>query len=112
MNKLISVCGINCEECDARKATVADDDVLRAATAEVWHTKYGIPYLPIEAINCMGCRTDGIKFAHCSKCEIRICANEKGYETCGECGDLLICATVSPVHTAVPETLANLQNVD
>ncbi len=111
MNKIIAVCGINCEECDARKATLADDDALRAATAEVWHTQYGIPYLPIEAINCTGCRMDGVKFSHCNECEIRVCAVGKGYETCGDCADLLVCQIVAPVHTAVPQTLVNLQTL-
>ncbi len=110
MNRFIAACGINCEECDARKATVADDDALRAATAEVWHTQYGIPYIPISAINCTGCRMDGVKFAHCSECEIRICTIEKGYATCGDCGDLLVCSIMAPMLTAIPNALENLQN--
>lgn len=109
MNRLIAVCGINCEECDARKATVADDDALRTATAEVWHTQYGIPVIPIDAINCTGCRMEGIKFSHCNECEISICATGKGFETCGDCAELLVCQTVAPVHKTMPEILVNLQ---
>ena len=35
-NKFIACCGLDCEKCDARLATVNDDDALRRKTAELW----------------------------------------------------------------------------
>lgn len=108
MDRLIAVCGINCGECSARKATIADDDALRALTLEEWTNQFGLPNLPIEAINCMGCRIDGIKFAHCTECQIRNCAIEKNFDTCGDCPELLSCDIVGQIHKAVPAILDNL----
>jgi hypothetical protein len=34
MEKIIACCGLNCATCDARLATVNNDNVLRALTAE------------------------------------------------------------------------------
>lgn len=36
MNKLIGYYGLDCEQCDARIATVNNDDELRARTAKLW----------------------------------------------------------------------------
>ena len=65
MEKLISCCGLDCVTCDARIATLADDDVLRAQTAEKWKVQFSPDIVP-EMINCTGCREAGVKFAHCS----------------------------------------------
>ena len=40
MEKVISCCGINCAGCDARIATLTDDNDLRAKTAEKWSVDY------------------------------------------------------------------------
>lgn len=34
MKDLIACCGLDCENCDARKATVNNDDALRKKTAK------------------------------------------------------------------------------
>ena len=36
MKDLIACCGLDCENCDARKATVNNDDALREKTAKQW----------------------------------------------------------------------------
>ena len=108
-NKLISCCGLNCETCDARIATINDDDDLRKATAAAWQKAFDIDALPFESINCTGCRMDGVKFAHCITCEIKICAGKKGFETCGECAEMAACKIVSFVHLHAPEAIENLK---
>ena len=35
-NKLIGRCGLNCENCDARIATINNDDALKEETAILW----------------------------------------------------------------------------
>jgi hypothetical protein len=112
MEKLIACCGLNCADCDARKATIADDDDLRKATAEQWRVAFNAPGIDWEMINCTGCRMDGVKFSHCLECGIRNCASSKGYETCGECAEVETCAIVAPVHKFSPGALANLKSLN
>ena len=97
MKQLIACCGLDCEMCDARIATLTDDDTLREATARKWSEMNNAPEITAETINCLGCRTEGVKFGFCAMCGIRSCAFEKGFETCSECADLLTCPTIAPI---------------
>ena len=36
MKKYIAYCGLDCESCEARRATVNDDDSLRQKVAKEW----------------------------------------------------------------------------
>ncbi len=36
MNKYIAYCGLDCETCEAREATITNDDELRAKVAKEW----------------------------------------------------------------------------
>jgi hypothetical protein len=45
-------------------------------------------------------------------CQIRNCAETKGFSTCGECNDLETCEIISGVLKAVPEALSNLKSLD
>lgn len=111
MEKLISCCGLNCATCDARIATVTNDDVLRAKTAEQWTAQFHADITP-EMINCTGCIEDGVKFQHCAECEIRNCAKSKGFKTCADCTELESCAIVKSIHQYVPEALENLKSLN
>jgi hypothetical protein len=110
MNELIACCGINCSGCEARIATVNNDDELRKITAEKWREIYKSPDLRPEMINCTGCRPAGVKYNFCSRCEIRNCSTGKGFETCGECVEISNCSIVSVVHNIVPEAIENLRS--
>ena len=112
MNQIIACCGLNCEACDARIATLENSDVLRKATAERWKVMYNAPDIPPEAINCTGCRMDGVKFSHCTVCGIRNCVLGKGYETCGDCPEMEGCSIVAMVHKHVPEAVENLKRLN
>ena len=59
-NQLIGCCGLDCEKCDARIATLTNDNALRKKTAALWTKLNGVTILP-EMINCTGCRTEGVK---------------------------------------------------
>lgn len=111
MEKLISCCGINCASCDARKATITNDNELRAKTAETWRSQHS-PDITAEMINCTGCREVGVKFNHCEKCEIRNCADSKNFKTCGECDKLENCAILNNVLQFVPDALNNLKSLN
>ena len=61
MKQLIACCGLDCESCDARIATVRDDNELREKTAQLWSKLNNIPEITADTINCMGCCVDGVK---------------------------------------------------
>jgi hypothetical protein len=109
MEKLIASCGLNCAACDARIATITNDNELRNKTAELWRVQYGVPGITAEMINCTGCREEGAKISHCAECEIRNCVVSKGFKTCAECGQLETCALLKPLFQHVPEALENLR---
>ncbi len=97
MRQLIAYCGLDCEKCEARIATLNNDDAQRAKVAKHWSELNGIEITP-EMINCVGCRTEGVKTVYCgSLCEIRRCAISRNYETCGDCKELESCNKVSIV---------------
>jgi hypothetical protein len=110
MKQLIACCGIDCESCDARIATISNDNALREATAQKWSVMYEAPDITAETINCTGCRIDGAKIGHHSDCEIRKCVQEKGFNTCGDCNELNTCQIVGFVLQNVPGTKENLTN--
>jgi hypothetical protein len=112
MQKLIACCGLNCAACDARIATIANDNELRTLTAEKWKTQYGASEITPEMINCTGCREEGVKFSHCNECEIRNCAKSKNFETCADCDKLENCALLVNLHQFVPEALENLKSLN
>ena len=108
MNKLIAFCGLNCETCDARIATVRNDDALRKSTAELW-SKLNSAEITPEMINCTGCRLDGVKTPFCeSLCPIRQCAQQRGYETCGDCSEARTCQKVQMILENNPEARRNI----
>ena len=65
MKQLIACCGLDCESCDARIATVRDDNELREKTAQLWSKLNNIPEITADTINCMGCCVDGVKTMYC-----------------------------------------------
>lgn len=108
MNKLIAYCGLDCEKCDARKATLTNDNALREKTAELWTKLNNVP-ITAEMINCEGCRVDGAKTPFCDAlCPIRQCALGKGVETCGDCADMKTCEKVGAIISNNPNALKNL----
>ena len=46
MNQLIAYCGLNCGTCDARIATVRNDDALREKTAALCDVERSIFFAP------------------------------------------------------------------
>jgi hypothetical protein len=108
MNKMIAVCGLNCEKCDAFIATKNNDQALREKTAKLWSELNKTTILP-EHINCEGCRMDGAKTVFCNNlCEIRKCALSRNYETCGECPEMDHCPKVGAIHANNAEAKKNL----
>ena len=59
MKQLIACCGLDCENCDARIATINNDEKLREETAQKWSVMNNTSEITPETINCTGCRVDG-----------------------------------------------------
>jgi len=108
MERLIAYCGLDCAACPGRIATVNDDDGLRAETAAKWKAAFGFPLGP-EGIQCMGCKSDGVKIGHCSECGMSLCASARGVRDCGACTDYAACAKIAEFLAQVPEARANLE---
>ena len=76
--KLIACCGLDCETCDARIATITNNDALREKTAALWSKLNAVTITP-DMIHCTGCRVEGAKTPFCDKlCPVHNCAREKG----------------------------------
>jgi hypothetical protein len=100
MDKIIGYCGLICTECPAYLATKNDDDELRKKTADEWSKMFGADIKP-ENINCSGCTNEGVKFHHCSECEMRACGMARGVKNCGHCDDYP-CAKLDDFFGMVP----------
>ncbi len=110
MKKYIACCGLDCESCEARRATVNDDDSLRQKVAKEWSELNGVEITP-EMINCVGCRIDGVKTPFCdSLCPIRQCALERNVETCGGCADMNKCEKLGMITENNADALENLNS--
>ena len=110
MDRLIAYCGLDCGKCEARRATLDDDDALRGKVAKEWSELNGVEITP-EMINCVGCRIEGAKTPFCdSLCPIRQCAMGRGVETCGSCADLDSCGKIRMITDNNDEALNNLRS--
>lgn len=108
-NQLIGCCGLDCEACDARIATITNDTALREKTAALWSKLNGVPITP-DMMSCTGCRVDGPKTPFCDKlCPIHTCVREKGFDICAECAQMDGCPTLERSAANNPAALENLE---
>ena len=110
MDKYIAYCGLDCEKCEARQATVNDDGELRVKVAKLWSELNKTEITP-EMISCSGCRIDGVKSLYCdSLCPVRRCAESRGFETCGSCSEMDVCEKVGAIIKNNGDALFNLKS--
>ena len=108
MKDFIAYCGLDCETCEARIATVNHDEDLRRKVAKLWSELNGVEITP-DMIHCTGCRIPGVKTPYCeSLCPIRRCAQERNCTTCGNCGEMPRCEKLGRIVANTPEVLENL----
>lgn len=111
VNELIGCCGLDCEKCDARIATLTNDNALREKTAVLWTKLNGVPIAP-ETLHCTGCRMEGAKTLFCGKlCSVRNCVWEKGLDTCADCAQMDGCSTLGRISAHNPTALENLKRL-
>ena len=111
MRDMIAYCGLDCEGCEARLATVNDDEALRRKVAANWSELNGVEITP-EMIHCSGCRIDGVKTPFCeSLCPIRQCAMGRGLETCGGCPEMDGCPELGMITAHNAQALETLKGI-
>ena len=108
----IAYCGLDCESCEARLATVNNDEALRRKVARLWSELNGVEITP-DMIRCDGCRIDGVKTPYCeSLCPIRQCALSRKMETCGSCGEMKRCEKLGAITGNNADALRRLKSHD
>ena len=111
INQLIGCCGLDCEKCDARIATLTNDNTLREKTAALWTKLNGVT-ITADMINCTGCRMEGAKTPFCEKlCSIHNCVRERGFDTCAACKQMDGCPTLGCIAVNSPFVLENLNRL-
>ena len=109
MEDLIGYCGLDCEICEARIATINDDNEMREKIAKLWSELNNVE-ISSEMINCVGCRVEGVKTPFCdSICPIRQCPLDKKYETCADCNELEECKKVKQIFKNNKDAYNNLK---
>ena len=83
MKQLIAPCGIDCVECEAYKATKANDWGELVRIAESWSEDEEKKYEPTEML-CDGCFGPWIN-GFCVTCDVRKCALDRGFRICSNC---------------------------
>ena len=69
-------CGMDCDGCEARRATVRrDNEALAKIAAHLESAGQGSFILP-SRLRCTGCLAPGVKSVNCAECAIRECALE------------------------------------
>ncbi len=94
---MMGYCGLDCAECPAYTATVANDAGKIAEVAAEWSQMFSAD-IKSEHVWCEGCKGDGRKSAYCeSMCEVKKCATGKTLSDCGHCDDMEGCATIGEI---------------
>ena len=90
----LNYCGFTCSpDCKMKKATLENNIDLKKEAYRDWRIekKYGIAFDP-EIVSCYGCKVSDDKVGLiASKCTVRSCAIEKGYDCCIQCTGLASC---------------------
>ena len=111
MNQLIACCGLDCKTCDARIATLTNNNALREKTAALWTKLNGVTITP-EMISCTGCRGDGAKTPFCDKlCFVHNCVREKGLDTCADCTQMDVCQELGRIASNNPSAMEKLKQL-
>lgn len=108
--KMITFCGLDCKVCPAYIATQANDDKLRAETAQKWSKMFKADIKP-EQINCDGCTSDSKRiFYYCGICNIRKCGQEKKVKNCAYCPEYA-CDKLTAFFAEAPECKTALDEI-
>lgn len=109
---MIAFCGLDCAQCEAYKATQANDDAAKLAVARKWEKEFHIPKVELSDVTCDGCTTFGKRLSgYCTQCKVRECAVAKGVVNCAYCTEYASCTTLNGFLANVPVAKANLDQI-
>jgi len=112
--KLLGYCGVDCDVCQIRMASVNNDEVMKKNLAAFFSEKNNTVVLP-EKINCTGCvkgsRENTALFGHCQNCPVRVCATAKKVDTCVDCQEYA-CLILKNVWNYLPVDLNAQMNLE
>jgi len=111
MADMIAYCGINCAECPAYVATVADDQEALAKLVKEWAADAPPEVAKPENLRCSGCREGSGKYLcfFCAECAIRVCAMERKLASCAYCADLDDCEKVENAWKMSPDAKTRIE---
>jgi hypothetical protein len=93
---LSAVCGLFCPSCIIYIAQRESPENRKQIAKDL--------ELPPEMLKCDGCRTEN-RFIYCDRnCKMMPCAEEKGVDFCGECGDYP-CEVIKAFQAEMPHRL-------
>ncbi len=112
MDKMVAMCGLVCTDCEAYKATQANDMAWLQRVADQWKVEYNAPNITVEGVACDGCVSGSKRLCgNCYECGIRLCGLEKGVANCGECADYESCQRIQDFFKMVPAAKIVLDEV-
>ena len=82
-NTMRCCCGMDCAQCLIYRATVRDDDGLRAEAQNYYRQNLGLE-LPLEAFSCLGVFSQTV-FSLCRECPWVKCCEKHGIASCEVC---------------------------
>lgn len=101
-------CGMDCDACESRRATVSgDNEALARIAASSESSGHGSFILP-SRVRCTGCLAAGAKSVTCNECRVRLCAMENQMPSCAFC-DEFPCDLGNEIWEAAPEYKHNLK---
>jgi hypothetical protein len=110
MEQLVGACGIVCSECEAYKATQANDADAIAKVVADWNKQFNADLKP-EYIYCDGCMVESSrKCGHCAECDIRACVTGRGIANCAHCNDYG-CETITNLFQMFPLAKQSLDEI-
>ena len=91
MNALFAYCGLDCDSCPIRLATLEPNEDRKCSIRESIALKlkeiYETDFSAAQVSDCDGCRSGERLFNGCNNCPIRLCATKRKMESCAYCTD-------------------------
>lgn len=83
-NDLTAACGLNCTECDIRRATDNPELALRIAD---WFKAHQATEIKPQDVHCLGCKGDRSQHWSADCWILECCIDRKGLQFCYQCQD-------------------------
>jgi len=113
MEENLAYCGLICRKCTIYLATREKDADkkyrMKVEIAREIQKHYGRECEPEDVGDCDGCKTEGGRL-FCTGCEIRVCAVQKGFESCAYCNDYP-CKLLEKLFTTDPDAGKRLDSI-